>query len=153
MQAAIRDSAERMVAEQQQAVRAAQSSLRQTPGWNELTQEEQSNQLGEIEAFVQPTAENIEGIAQLVNERYGLQDLTNRLRDEIGQLAEERQKKRLEAELERARREGGKTIKRKITISPKPSKSDIDELIRSLEKLRSEMGLYDDIDITIELQA
>jgi hypothetical protein len=152
IEALIREAARRLAKEQQQAIRAAQESLRQSYGWNELTQEEQSNLLGRIESYVQPADESLDGIAHLVGERYGLQELTNRLLSEIQELADQRRKERLGAELERAVREGRKTIKRTITVPPQPSLREIDELIRSLQKLRSDLNLYDDIDITIELQ-
>ena len=151
MQAAIRDAARRFGAEQQETVRTVQQSLQQTHGWHELTQEEQSNQLGQLENFMVDVPEDIDGMARLVNQRYGLQDLANRLRQEISDLADERRKEKLESELERVVREGQKTIKRTITVSPRPSLAEINDLIRALEKLRAEINLYDNIEITIEL--
>ena len=153
MEAATRDAAQRMAAEQQQTMRAAQESLQQTPGWFELNQEEQSNQLGELEALLQPVSDNLHGIAALVNQRYGLQSLTNRLRAEIEDLAAKRQKERLQAEMEKVILEGRKKLERTVTITAKPSRRDIEKLIRDLEKLRSEMIYHEDIEITIELEA
>jgi hypothetical protein len=104
-----------------------------------------------LETFLTTAPEDIDGIAQLVNSVTRCKTWPTACAVEIGELAAERQKERLEAELGRVIKEGGKRIKRTITIAPKPSRAEIDALIRSLEKLRAEMGLYDDIDITIEL--
>lgn len=152
LHAAIRTTAQAMAQEQQQSIRSAQESLQQTVGWAELTQEEQSNLLGQLEPAQPPAAASIEDVKNLLNQTYTLQQQTTNIRQRIAELAESRRMARLQDEHEQMLREGRTTIRRTLVVPAKPNLSDLDALLQQIKTLRSELNTYDDIDITITLK-
>ena len=154
MVASIQAATQKMAEEQQEAVRSAQETLQQTPGWKEMNNDSRSRMLGQLEEIVQPVSNEVDGIYTMLNQTYTLRERGAKLRQRIEQDTRERLKKKLEIELEQNGDEGGKKIiQRTLPVPQKPTRQDIDKLLRELQQLRTELDLYDDIDITIELQA
>jgi hypothetical protein len=154
MQASIRAATQKMAEQQQAAVRSAQETLQQTPGWKEMNSDSRSRMLGQLEEIVQPAGDGIDGIYTMLNQTYTLRERGAKLRQRVEEETRERLKKKLEIELEeKGDRDGKKIIRRTLPVPQKPTRQQIDKLLRELQQLRTELELYDDIDITIELEA
>jgi hypothetical protein len=154
MEASIRAATQKMAEEQQEAVRSAQETLQQTPGWGEINSDSRSRMLGQLEEIVQPAGDGIDGIYTILNQTYTLRERGAKLWERIEEETRERLKNKLEIELEeKGDRDGKKIIQRTLPVPQKPTRQQIVDLLRQLQELRTELELYDDIDITIELQA
>ena len=149
LKAKIRDTAQKMEADQQARIEAAQRTLQNLYDWSELTQEEQQNTLGQLEGLVIQVEHSLAGLKALLNQDYVLQSQVNSLTARISDLARQRRLERLEKQRE---------VKQKISRTLKlPARvhnlAKLEALINELQAIRKEVALYNDIEITIELDS
>jgi len=149
----IRECVKQLAAAQKQSIRDAQESLPRLSGWGELNQDEQTNLINRLDELTLEPKDGLTGLRSLLNQEYVIQSTVTQLRAEVKKLAEERQRQRLEAEREKAKKEGRKTLTRSISV-PTSLKDPqaLDELIRQLQALRSELSLYSEIEVTVNLE-
>lgn len=147
---------------QASTLREARQELQHLPGWVELTQEEQSAQLATLDTLETRAQGDLTGMRQLLNQEFEIQERVRQVKRSIEQLAGQRRAEREREELERQRKEQEaqgvherrepvrKTVRlpaRKLLRSP----ADLDAIIQRLEALRSELGAYAGVEVTIEL--
>ncbi len=153
IKARVRDAAMEMVAVQRETIKEAQQDLQRLPAWVELTQEEQVSTLTQLESLAADTTANLQGLKRLLNQELVIQRTVSDLKKEVEQLGRDRQMARLQAEKERMLREGKQKLARRIR-APRiiTSTAELEALIQQLQELRTELSLYNDIDVTIELE-
>ncbi|MCL4264723.1 MAG: BREX system P-loop protein BrxC [Anaerolineae bacterium] len=152
LQARIRDAAAQLAAAQQARLKEMQQTLQQLPDWAELTQAEQYATLGQLEMLLITPTQDLAGLKELLNQEYNLQSQVSAIRGQVQQLAHQRRADRLQAEKEKALREGREKISRSIRIPARmDNPAQLDRLIQALQTLKTELGLYSDIEVTIEI--
>ena len=88
-----------------------------------------------------------------MNQEFAIQSRQGELREEIQRIGQERQRKRVEEEREKARKEGRKTLTRTIRLPRSLNDpAQLEELIRQLQALRSELSLYSDIEVIVQVE-
>ncbi len=153
LEAKIRDTALELESAQQERIKTAQQSLQRLPDWPELTQEEQQTTLGDMEGLLITATPNLAGLKQLLNQDYVLQSRVSTLTAQIKKLADQRRLERLEAEKQKALKEGKQKISRTLYLPARVQNvAQLDDLIRQLQSLKTDLALYNDIEVTIQLE-
>jgi hypothetical protein len=148
-----RDAALQMADAQQGTIREAAHDLQRLPEWSELTQEEQSRLLSQLDALTIAASHDLHGLRQLLGQEYAILTHVNELKKQVQQLGRERQLARLREEKERALREGRQKIARIINVPARvQSMTQLDTLIRQLQALKAELAIYDEIEVTIQIE-
>jgi hypothetical protein len=153
MEAGIREAALQMETAQQDSLKTVQQTLQRLPGWPELSQEEQQNTLGELENLQISVTSDLAGLKLLLNQDYILQSQVAALTGQINKLAGQRRLERLEAEKEKALKEGKQKISRTLRLPARVENvAQLEELIRQLQAIRTDLALYNDIEVTLEIE-
>lgn len=145
-----RDAAFAMTLEQRERLKTTEQELQKFPGWVELSQEERSAVLAQVDELAIEVQEDLNGLKKLLSREYVIhsqvQDIRKRIKDVAAQRAQEREKERQE----RARTEGVWT--RKVAIPSRIQSIDaLNSLLKSLESLRSEVLKHDKVDVALVL--
>ncbi len=142
-----------MMDAQKSTIKLAQQDLPGLFEWSELTHEEQSQILAQLEALVIEVPRDLAGLKQLLGQEYTIQSQVSNIRKKIEETGHERQLARLKEEKEQAAREGRSRITRSLNIPTRVTSSrQLEILIQQLQTLRTELALYNDIEVTIELK-
>ena len=138
---------------QKTAIRAGQESLQRLPGWGELNQDEKGSILAQLDELKSEAAGDLAGLRELINHELAIQSKVTELQEEVRRLAEERQRQRLEEERGKAKKAGKKTLARIIKVPASLNNPEsLDGLIRQLQSLRSELALYSEIEVTVQIE-
>lgn len=152
-EAKIRDAALQLESAQPERIRAAQQYLQRLPDWPELTQEEQQTTLGNLEGLLITAESSLAGLKQLLNQDYVLQSQVSTLAAQIKKLADQRRLERLEAEKQKVFKEGKQKISRTLRLPTRVQNlAQLEELIRQLNSLRTDLALYNEIEITLQIE-
>jgi hypothetical protein len=149
-----------MIAAQQETIKQAQIDLQRLPMWRELTQQEQQDELGQIEALAITTTPDLHGLQQLLRNEYRFQSQVQQRKQRIEQLGAEREAGRVTAENERVKmerekliREGRQTLQRTIRVPSRvTSQTQLDQLLNDLQQFKRELPLYTDFNLTLEVE-
>ena len=159
LRARIRDTAIAMQGLLKNRVNEAEVDLKRVPEWAKLTQQEQTELLGNLERLVVDVAPDLAGLTTLLNKDYELQSQVQLLKHRIEQLGEKRVKDELErAQAEAEAQNGGKPeVKQPIARSVKAmtnitSMAQLDALIAELQQLRGELKYAHAFAVNLELQ-
>jgi len=138
---------------QKTAIRAGQESLQRLPGWGELNQDEKGSILAQLDELKSDAAGDLRGLRSLINQELAIQSKVTELQEEVRRLADERQRQRLEEERDKAKKAGKKTLARTIKVPASLNNPEsLDGLIRQLQSLRSELALYSEIEVTVQIE-
>ncbi len=149
----VRDAAADMAAAQQGNVNEAQQTLQRLPEWPELTQEEQTQTLAELDALMLSPAHDLAGLQQLLRQEFVLGTRLGELKRKIEQLGRQRRLERLEAEKAAAAKEGQTKLSRDIQLPGRlTSAGQLQELIRKLQALQGELELYGEMEVTLRIE-
>ena len=149
----VRDAVLLLMEAQKTAIKIAQQELPHVYEWSELTHEEQANILAQLEGLVITATENLAGLKQLLGQEYTIQSQISSQKKYILELGHQRQLTRLKEEKDQAVREGRSRINRSLNFPTRVTHtSQLDALIQQLQTLKTELALYNDIEITIELK-
>lgn len=139
IQSRVRDAVRGLEAEQAKTLHAARQTLQSTPGWSELTSEERANSLARLELADAPATSDLPGLKQLLNREYSMQSNLGELQEGVAKLAAERRQATAPAHYT-----GTIAVPRRLS-----SLARLDEVIRSLQDLRSKVAHCQDIDVTV----
>ena len=149
----LREAIVQMMEAQKNTIKIAKQDLPGLFEWNELTHEEQSQILAQLEALAIEVTKDLAGLKQLLGQEYTIQSRVSSIRKRIEEVGHERQLARLKEEKEQAAREGRSRITRSLNIPTRvTNSSQLDALIQQLQTLKTELALYNDIEVTIELK-
>lgn len=134
--------------EQQEKIRAAQKEMQELSDWQELTREEQNNQLAEIEKLVlSEVSGDLNGLKRLLGQDYLINNQVEAYKRNIKEEGTRRRAERM--------KEGkpGEKIKRTVRMPVRVTTStQLGELIQQLQALKDELALRPDIEITLEFE-
>ena len=150
---AVQKTAQELSTKQAVMIKAAQTGLQEILVWQELTQEEQSQTLAQLDVLELKTSKDLSGLKQLLAREYSIQTQTADSKQHVLELARERQMERLREEQELAIKDGDGKLTRHVKIPRTVTDlSRLDAVIKELQKLRSELTLYSEIEINIEIE-
>lgn len=153
IQSRTRDAACQMAEAQKQAMEEAQADLSNLPDWSELTQEEQSQCLSEVDELAIESTDDLDGLKKRLSQDYVVGSRVSELKKNIEQRGSTRRLERLEQEREKAQQSGSSTLKRTISIPVKVTDpAQLDQLIGQLNTLREELNVYGDIEVTMKFE-
>jgi hypothetical protein len=143
----VRGAAQKMVEEQKDTIRAAQQELPRLYEWVELTHEEQSQALAQLEGQSITVSEDLSGMKRLLSQEYTIQHQVGVLKREIVELGHQRQLERM-----KEIKDGEKFTTTMYIPLRMTSVEQLEELILQLQALKNELALHTDIEVIIELK-
>ncbi len=147
----VADAVQNMLEKQREVIREEKESMQRRSDWSDLTQEEQNNALADLDALKLSASTDLEGLKALVAQELVIQQTAADLKQKIENLATERRIQRLKVETAQAAGEGPLT--RNLSIPRKISDmSALNALIRALDDIRKDLALYNEIEITLEIE-
>ena len=153
IKARTRDAAIQMAEAQKQSIAEAQADLANLPDWSELTQEEQSQCLSQVEELTLDASDDLSGLKQRLNQDFVVSSQVSKLKQSIEQRGSTRRLERLEQEKEKAKQTGSTTLTRTVNVPAKVTETaQLDGLIGELSTLREELNVYSDIEVTIKVK-
>jgi hypothetical protein len=137
---------------QHQRVQEAAQELTQVPEWGELTPEEHTGVLADLETLTLSTTPDLQGLQTLLNQEPVVRDRVHELKSRMVRQGQER-RQQLEDEKARAKQEGRTKLSRDVAIPNSiTDASQLDVLIQTLQTLRHELALYSEIEVRIHIQ-
>ncbi|MDD5204639.1 MAG: hypothetical protein PHS17_04420, partial [Desulfobacterales bacterium] len=151
IEAQCREASERMSREQQDRIQREEQELCALPEWNELTQEEQSGVLEQVDRLRVDASPDLEGLKHLVRQEFIINTFLKELRERIVAMGKERALEKERERNARAREEGVflKTIRLPKSVV---SLQNLNALLQTLESLRNDALKHDKVEIHFELE-
>lgn len=152
LQARTREAVGQMATAQKVSIQEAQLEVQRLAAWSELNQEEQAQVLAQLDALAVAAPDTLPGLKQMLNQEYTIQSRLSELKRSIEQRGRERQLAREREAKERALREGKKRLTRTVKLPAiVKSVTQLDAAISELQAVRSEVGVYDEVEITVQV--
>jgi hypothetical protein len=151
LQTSSRDAAIAMVDSQKQSIKEAEKDLARLYEWPELTHEEQSDVLAQLEALTIDVSEDLQGLKQLIKQEFDINGALSQLKAKIIDQGQKRRSQRREDEKKKGEAHdsaGEKIVKIPGVVS---SAIQLSELIDQLQQIHNEITAYPDMTITIQL--
>ena len=146
-------AASRMAEAQGSTIRRAQEELERLSEWTELTNEEQQGTLGRLESLALETTVDLQGLKALVNQQYTIQSKTASEKQGIQALGRKRQIARITDEVQQVKQNGYKRLRRQVNVPSRvQDAAQLDEIIEQLQSIRSELSVYGEIDVIIQIE-
>ena len=135
---------------QKNNIKEAETDLRRLLEWSELTQEEQTNVLSQLEDLKVETTPDLQGLKQLINQEFNIHSTLQDLRKRIVAMGRERAHEKEKQRQEKAREEN---IFIKTVAIPKSiaTLNDLNNLLKALEQVRANAMKHDKVDIRFKL--
>ena len=139
-------------------IKEAEVDLKRVPEWIKLTQQEQTELLGNLERLIVEVAPDLPGLTTMLNKDYELQSQVQSLKHRIERLGQQRIKEELESsqanaspcETNEPRPVVARSIKTRTKIT---TLDDLDILITRLQQVRGELKYAHAFALNIELQS
>ena len=153
MKARVKDAVLRMEKEQKERIKDGEQDLIRIPEWKELTGQEQNNLLADLEKLHCDVSEDLSGLRVLVNHEFTFQNQLQDLKKRVQKIGKQRLQEKLKEEQEEANKVGQKKIARHLNPQRRiTSINALDELIRELQQIRSELQYAHEFELTFELK-
>jgi hypothetical protein len=138
-------------------IQESELDLKRVPEWIKLTQQEQTELLGNLDRLVVEVAPDLAGLTTMLNSDYELQSQVQSLKHRIERLGQQRIKEDLErvqadippGEIPEVRQPVERSIKASTKIT---TMEDLDALIMQLQQLRGELKYAHAFALNLELQ-
>ena len=136
----------------QHVPRRTLTDLQRLPEWAGLTQEERGNTIAQLEALGLTVTDDLAGLRKLLARDYDISTTIEELKRSIVRQDQERRLQELEEQAGKGDTPAPKTLSRSISVPKKVgSAAQLDALIRTLTDLKTQLALYDDIDVSISM--
>lgn len=157
IRARIRDAVIAMQDLLKKRVKEAEVDLKRVPEWIKLTQQEQTELLGNLERLIVDVNPDLAGLKIMLNKDYELQTQVQELKHRIERLGQQRIKEELDSiqaevlsgEAPEIKQPIARSIQARTTIT---TIDDLDALIAQLQQLRGELKYAHAFAINLELQ-
>lgn len=148
----VRIAASTISEQQKHRLKEGADDLECIPEWDELTQEEQGNALNRLDGLALQATPDLVGLKKLLARDYDINRTLDDLRRSIQRQGQDRLRQRMEEERAESGEDGPTRLARVISVPVKmTSAQDVDTLLRQLNELKAQMGLYAEIEITFSL--
>jgi hypothetical protein len=153
MKTSVRDTVIKMSEEQLGRIKDGEKDLNRIEEWQLLTDQERKKLLADLDRLKTEATEDLAGLRTLINQEYTIQNQLQDLKKRVEKTGQKRLQEKLIIEQKKGKKAGKSKIMRKLepanTIN---SLTVLDELINELQKLRSELKLVHDFELTIEVK-
>lgn len=139
-----------MSSEQLQRIKMGESELCSIQEWTELTQEEQSSVLAQIEILRIDASHDLTGLRQLINQEFVINTTLQNVRARVIAIGGERVREKEKERQEKAKQ--GNVYVMSVSFAPNITTiHDLNVLLEELEKIRAEALRHEFLDIRFEL--
>ncbi|GAB6056892.1 BREX system P-loop protein BrxC [Desulfonatronum parangueonense] len=153
IRARIEETIKRVAQDQDKSIKMAGQSLSYLPDWKELTQEEKTNTLAQLDALILEPGQGIAGLKELLSQEYVISTTMSRLTEYVAKRGHEHRIERMKQKKEDNFREGRTKLTRNFAIPSMVSDpAQIESLIHKLQNLKEELTSYSEIEVTISLE-
>lgn len=150
---AVADAVSNMSKELEDKRGKAAAELTRMPEWAELTSEEQSMAIGRVEELPVNATHDLHGLTSLKNQSYDNEHQIQDIRANIQHLGQERIKERIDAEHREAKRAGQSKLTKDISVPAIINNvTELDQLLQTLQTIKSEFSACSDIEIKITIK-
>ncbi|MBB3862674.1 hypothetical protein GGQ88_003976 [Novosphingobium hassiacum] len=148
----VRDTVQSLSEQQRLRLKDGVEDLQRLPEWSGLTQEDRGNVVERLEALALTVSEDLSGLKKLLARDYDISSTIDDLKRSIARQEQERRRMELEEEVGKSGGRDRTTFSRSVPVPCKvASASELDMLIQALNELKTQLALYDDIDISFVL--
>jgi len=152
IKAKTRDAASRMSEEQADIIKAAADEINRFPEWLEYTQEEQFIILDQLQKLQISISDDLSGLKKIILNQFSIHSKVGEIKEHIHNEGKRRKLLRLEEEKKKAMKEGKTAYVRDIKIPSSLTKMEqLDELINTLQALKNEFAIYNEINLKINI--
>ena len=119
------------------------------PEWPELTQEERGNAVDRLEALAMAVSHDLSGLKRMLARDYDISSTLEDIKRSINRQRQERIRQELDEEAANYTAQGGGRLTRSISVPSRLSSAgDLDALISRLNDLKSQLALYEEIEVS-----
>ena len=145
----VRDSVVALTDQQKLRIKEGVEDLQRLPEWSELTQEERGNAVSRLEALAITVSQDLTGLKRLLACDYDISTTIDDIKRSINKQRQERIRQELDEEAAKHKGEGTRRLARSIAVPSKLSSAgDLDALIGKLNDLKSQLALYEEIEVS-----
>ena len=150
----VRDAVISLLGQQKQRIKKGAEELQRVHEWRELTQEERSSAIGQLDCLELTASHDLAGLRKLLARDYDISSTIDELRHSIQRQGQERIRKRIEDErAEKDQRDPAK-FEQAISVPKKMTKAaDLDALIFKLTEIKAQIALYDEIEVSFNFDS
>ena len=135
--------------QQKWRIKEGVEDLHRLPEWSEITQEERGNAVSRLEAVAITVSQDLTGLNRLLSCDFDISTTIDDIKQSINKQREERIRKEFDEEAAYYSGEGTRRLARSIAVpSSLSSAGDLDALIGKLNYLKSQLALYEEIEVS-----
>lgn len=151
IQSQTQDAATNMAEAQLKTIKISKQDLRRLKEWQELTQEEQSNVIAQLEGLRIEIENNLQGFKRLITQEFNIHSTVQDLKNRIIDMGQERT---LEKEKERRTKANEEnTFLKTVSIPQKiETLQALNDLLKYLEELRIDALKHEKLEIIVKIQ-
>ena len=148
----VRDAVITLSEQQKLRLKEGVEDLQRIPEWEELTQEEHGNAVNRLERLALAATQDLTGLKKLLASDYDINSTLEELKRSIQRQGQERLRQRMEEERAKSGEKGPSKLTRKVAVPAKiTTAADIDAVIQQLHEIKSQIGLYAEIEVTFSV--
>jgi hypothetical protein len=152
LQSKVSATATGFVEQQRRRIHEGIEDLQRLPEWQELPQSERANAMSKLDELELKSTPDLDGLKRLLARDFDINSTLEDLKRSIQRLGQERLRQRIEEARVQAGEKGPAKLCRSIAISsPVTTGAQIDELLRQLNEVRTQLALYAEIEVTFTL--
>ena len=135
--------------QQKQRLKEGAEELQRISEWTELTQEERGSTLSQLDALELSASEDLAGLRKHLARDYDISSTIDNLRRSIQRQGQERLRLRIEEDRAEKGKTGPAKLEQAISVPTRMrSAADLDALILKLNEIKSQLALYDEIEVS-----
>lgn len=148
----VRDSVIRLSDQQKLRLKEGVEDLQRLPEWGELTQEERGNAVNRLDGLTLDSTQDLSGLKKLLTRDYDINSTLEELKRSIQRQGQERLRQRMEEERAKTGGKGPAKLTRRIAVPARiTAAADIDAVIQQLHEIKTQAGLYSEIEVTFSV--
>ncbi|KWT98892.1 MULTISPECIES: BREX system P-loop protein BrxC [unclassified Variovorax] len=145
----VRDASVTLAKQLEQRIKDGVEELQRLPEWGEHTQEERGNAVSSLEKLALTATPDLAGLKKLLSRDYEITSTVDELRRSIQRQGQERLRKRVEEEQAADGGSGPKKLSKTVPLPARLTRpADLDDLIRQLHEIKSQLALYDEVELS-----
>jgi len=153
LKARVRDSVESLAKQQKDRLKEGIEDLKRLSEWAELTQEEGTSTVSRLDGLLITAPADLDGLRKLLAQTFDVNSTVEGLKRSIQKQGQDRRRQRVEEEQALKGQKGPTKLTKSIRIPVRMTTlSDLDALIQKLQEIKTEIGLYAEVELSFDLQ-
>lgn len=145
----VRDSVVALTDQQKLRIKEGVEDLQRLPEWPELTQEERGNAVERLEVLALAVSQDLAGLRKLLARDYDISSTLEDIKRSINKQRQDRVRQELDEEAAKYKAQGISKLARSVAVPSKlSSASDLDALILKLNEIKTQLALFDEIEVS-----